>query len=30
MNSNYRTPLAGTDLDYFDTRGAVEALRPGS
>ncbi|NIJ65340.1 aconitate hydratase [Sphingomonas leidyi] len=30
MNSAFRTPLAGTDLDYFDTRAAIEALRPGA
>lgn len=30
MNSDYRKPLPGTDLDYFDTRAAVEALKPGS
>ena len=30
MNSLYRTPLAGTGLDYFDTRAAVEAVRPGA
>ena len=30
MNSAFRTPLAGADLDYFDTRAAIEALRPGA
>ena len=30
MNSQYRKPLAGTDLDYFDTRAAVDALTPGA
>ncbi|TNF89297.1 MAG: aconitate hydratase AcnA, partial [Gammaproteobacteria bacterium] len=30
MNSNYRKPLPGTDLDYFDTRAAVDALAPGA
>ncbi len=30
MNSQYRKPLPGTDLDYFDARAAVEALRPGA
>ncbi len=30
MNQNYRKPLAGTTLDYFDTRSAVEALSPGA
>ncbi|MCB1725498.1 MAG: Fe/S-dependent 2-methylisocitrate dehydratase AcnD [Gammaproteobacteria bacterium] len=30
MNTNYRKHLPGTDLDYFDTRAAVEALEPGA
>jgi len=30
MNAAYRKPLPGTDLDYFDARGAVEAIRPGA
>jgi len=30
MNTNYRKPLPGTDLDYFDTREAVEAITPGA
>ncbi len=30
MNSKYRKPLPGTDLDYFDTRAAVEAIKPGA
>ncbi len=30
MNTQYRKSLAGTDLDYFDTRAAVEAIQPGS
>ncbi|MEJ6669779.1 MAG: aconitate hydratase AcnA, partial [Pseudomonadales bacterium] len=30
MNSQYRKPLPGTTLDYFDTEAAVEALVPGS
>ncbi|XID76082.1 Fe/S-dependent 2-methylisocitrate dehydratase AcnD [Alkanindiges sp. WGS2144] len=30
MNTQYRKPLAGTNLDYFDTRAAVEAIQPGS
>jgi len=30
MNANYRKPLPGTDLDYFDTREAVEAITPGA
>lgn len=29
MNNTYRKPLASTHLDYFDTRAAIEALRPG-
>ncbi|MEE4360073.1 MAG: aconitate hydratase AcnA, partial [Pseudomonadales bacterium] len=29
MNQSYRKPLPGTDLDYFDTRAAVEAIAPG-
>ena len=28
MNTDYRKPLPGTDLDYFDTREAVEAIQP--
>src|SRR5688572_21427766 len=28
MNSQYRKPLPGTSLDYFDARAAVEAIRP--
>ncbi len=28
MNTLFRRPLPGTDLDYFDTRAAVEALQP--
>ena len=27
MNSNYRKPLPGTTLDYFDAREAVDAMR---
>lgn len=27
MNSDYRKPLSGSKLDYFDTRAAIEALR---
>ncbi|MBD8525983.1 Fe/S-dependent 2-methylisocitrate dehydratase AcnD [Pseudomarimonas arenosa] len=30
MNHAHRKPLPGTSLDYFDTRAAVEALRPGA
>jgi len=30
MNTHYRKPLPGTELDYFDARAAVEALQPGS
>src|SRR5690606_7014807 len=30
MNTAYRKPLPGTDLDYFDTRAAVEEIKPGS
>ena len=30
MNTEYRKSLPGTDLDYFDTRAAVEAIQPGS
>ncbi|MGZ9898238.1 Fe/S-dependent 2-methylisocitrate dehydratase AcnD [Shewanella gaetbuli] len=30
MNTQYRKPLEGTQLDYFDTREAVEAISPGS
>ncbi len=30
MNKKYRTPLPGTNLDHFDTRAAVEAIRPGA
>ncbi|WP_026640424.1 Fe/S-dependent 2-methylisocitrate dehydratase AcnD [Bordetella petrii] len=30
MNTKYRKPLPGTDLDYFDARAAVEALAPGA
>ncbi len=30
MNTEYRTKLPGTDLDYFDTRAAVEAIQPGA
>ncbi len=30
MNTAYRKPLAGTSLDYFDAREAVDAIRPGA
>ena len=30
MNTQYRKPLPGTELDYFDTRAAVEAIQPGA
>ncbi|MFZ2236595.1 MAG: aconitase family protein, partial [Dokdonella sp.] len=30
MNTDYRKPLPGTTLDYFDTRAAVEAIQPGA
>ena len=30
INSQYRKPLPGTTLDYFDTEAAIEALAPGS
>ncbi len=30
MNTQYRKPLPGTSLDYFDAREAVEAIRPGA
>lgn len=30
MNNDYRTPLAGTNLDHFDTRAAVDAIAPGA
>ncbi|MCW8856190.1 MAG: Fe/S-dependent 2-methylisocitrate dehydratase AcnD [Kangiella sp.] len=30
MNTNYRKKLEGTNLDYFDTREAVEAIQPGA
>ncbi|MGM0526093.1 MAG: Fe/S-dependent 2-methylisocitrate dehydratase AcnD [Pseudomonadota bacterium] len=30
MNSEYRKKLAGTTLEYFDTRAAVEAIEPGA
>lgn len=30
MNSQYRKPLANTELDYFDTRAAIEDIKPDS
>ena len=30
MNTEYRKSLAGTNLDYFDTRAAVEAIQAGA
>ena len=30
MNTNYRKNLPGTDLDFFDARAAVEAIKPGA
>lgn len=30
MNNQYRKPLPGTDLHWYDAREAVEALRPGA
>jgi iron-sulfur-dependent 2-methylisocitrate dehydratase len=30
MNDAFRKPLPGTSLDYFDTRAAIEAIRPGA
>ncbi|SDK74032.1 Fe/S-dependent 2-methylisocitrate dehydratase AcnD [Billgrantia gudaonensis] len=30
MNTQYRKPLPGTELDYFDVRAAVEAIQPGA
>ncbi|RUO23259.1 Fe/S-dependent 2-methylisocitrate dehydratase AcnD [Aliidiomarina iranensis] len=30
MNTEYRKTLAGTNLEYFDTRAAVEAIKPGA
>ena len=30
MNSQYRKPLPGTSLDYFDAQAAVDALQPGA
>jgi 2-methylcitrate dehydratase (2-methyl-trans-aconitate forming) len=30
MNTQYRKALPGTELDYFDTRAAVDAIKPGA
>lgn len=30
MNTAHRKPLPGTELDYFDTREAVNAIKPGA
>ncbi|CAM3530915.1 Fe/S-dependent 2-methylisocitrate dehydratase AcnD [Parendozoicomonas haliclonae] len=30
MNTQYRKNLPGTDIDFFDTREAVEAIKPGA
>jgi 2-methylcitrate dehydratase (2-methyl-trans-aconitate forming) len=30
MNQNFQKPLAGTRLNYFDTREAVDAIEPGA
>ena len=30
MNTDYRKPLPGTALDYFDARAAVDAIQPGA
>ena len=30
MNTDYRKPLPGTKLDYFDTQAAVDAITPGA
>lgn len=30
MNTDYRKPLPGADIDYFDTREAVNAIAPGA
>ncbi|WP_290867471.1 Fe/S-dependent 2-methylisocitrate dehydratase AcnD [Aquabacterium sp.] len=30
MNTQFRKPLPGTQLDYFDTQAAVEAIKPGA
>jgi aconitate hydratase len=30
MNTEYRRSLPGSDLDFFDTRAAIEAIQPGA
>ena len=30
MNTKYRKPLAGTQLEYYDVRQAVEDIQPGA
>ncbi|WP_372965411.1 Fe/S-dependent 2-methylisocitrate dehydratase AcnD [Marinobacter sp.] len=30
MNIEFRKPLPGTDLEYYDTRAAIEAIHPGA
>ena len=30
MNTEFRKNLPGSSLDYFDTRAACEAIKPGS
>ena len=30
MNTNHRKPLPNSNVDYFDTREAVESITPGS
>ncbi len=30
MNTNYRRPLPGTALDFYDARAAVDAIQPGA
>ena len=30
MNTEYRKSLPGSDTDFFDTRAAIEAIKPGA
>ena len=30
MNTEFRKNLPGSSLDYFDTRAAIEAIKPGA
>ena len=30
MNSNFRVNLPGTDIDYFDTRSAIDSITSGA